>query len=179
MVIGIKNARKATTEPNEQGAVGSPQIQSTWCALSKHVQLMTQNQKFSVKPPSRLKQSHTMRTKRKAIAIIKGDHVLIREQPPLRRMEFSEATGAYSVNAAPQFALRFRDRTSLAFAGASQSSPVMTFCPATQANKKYLYFPQIPPHKMYATHLHRLQHFAYWQAKLLAWVTLFRSAAAR
>jgi len=34
-----------------------------------------------------------MRTKRKAIAIIKGDHVLIREQPPLRRMEFSEATG--------------------------------------------------------------------------------------
>src|ERR1035437_7413798 len=40
-----------------------------------------------------LKQSHTMRTKRKAIAIIKGDHVLIREQPPIRRMEFSEATG--------------------------------------------------------------------------------------
>jgi len=35
-----------------------------------------------------------MRTKRKAIAIIKGDHVLIREQPPLRQMEFSEATGA-------------------------------------------------------------------------------------
>src|SRR5450759_1532144 len=51
---GIKNARKATIEPNEQGAVGPEQIQSTWCALSKHVQLMTQNQKFSVKPPSRL-----------------------------------------------------------------------------------------------------------------------------
>src|SRR5476649_2793317 len=51
---GIKNARKATIEPNEQGAVGPGQIQSTWCALSKHVQLMTQNQKFSVKPPSRL-----------------------------------------------------------------------------------------------------------------------------
>jgi hypothetical protein len=51
---GIKNARKATIEPNEQGAVGPAQIQSTWCALSKHVQLMTQNQKFSVKPPSRL-----------------------------------------------------------------------------------------------------------------------------
>jgi hypothetical protein len=33
-----------------------------------------------------------MRTKRKAIAIIKGHHVPIREQPPLRRMEFSEAT---------------------------------------------------------------------------------------
>jgi len=33
-----------------------------------------------------------MRTKRKAIAIIKGDHVPIREQPPLQRMEFSEAT---------------------------------------------------------------------------------------
>jgi len=34
-----------------------------------------------------------MRTKRKAIAIIKGDHVLIREQPPIRRIKFSEATG--------------------------------------------------------------------------------------
>ena len=51
---GIKNTRKATIEPNEQGAVGPAQIQSTWCALSKHVQLMTQNQKFSVKPASRL-----------------------------------------------------------------------------------------------------------------------------
>src|SRR6202158_2367862 len=51
---GIKHVRKATIEPNEQGAVGPAQIQSTWCALSKHVQLMTQNQKFSVKPPSRL-----------------------------------------------------------------------------------------------------------------------------
>ncbi len=30
------------------------QIQSKWCALSKHVQLITQNQKLSVKPPSRL-----------------------------------------------------------------------------------------------------------------------------
>jgi len=36
-----------------------------------------------------------MRTKRKAIAIIKGDHVLIREQPPLRQMEFSEATASF------------------------------------------------------------------------------------
>jgi hypothetical protein len=51
---GIKDARKATIEPNEQGAVGPAQIQSTWCALSKHVQLMTQNQNFSLKPPSRL-----------------------------------------------------------------------------------------------------------------------------
>jgi len=51
---GIKNARKATIEPNEQGAVGPAQFQSTWRALSKYVQLMTQHQKFSVKPPSRL-----------------------------------------------------------------------------------------------------------------------------
>ena len=51
---GIKNTRKVTIKPNEQGAVGPAQFQSTWCALSKHVQLMTQNQQFSVKPPSRL-----------------------------------------------------------------------------------------------------------------------------
>jgi hypothetical protein len=121
---GIKNTRKVTIKPNEQGAVGPAQFQSTWCALSKHVQLMTQNQQFSVKPPSRLeaiahhadekegdcdhqsalcsdsgtaatpadgvfgsdsrrdlKQSHSERTKRKAIAIINRDCVLIREQP--------------------------------------------------------------------------------------------------
>jgi hypothetical protein len=41
-----------------------------------------------------------MRTKRKAIAMIKGDHVLIREQPPLRQMEFSEAIPGDTVNAA-------------------------------------------------------------------------------
>src|SRR5271165_992431 len=34
-----------------------------------------------------------MRTKRKAIAIIEGDHVLIRSGPLPRRMEFSELTG--------------------------------------------------------------------------------------
>ena len=51
---GIKNARKATIEPNEQGAIGPTQIQSTWRAQSKHVQLMTQNQNFGFKPRSRL-----------------------------------------------------------------------------------------------------------------------------
>jgi hypothetical protein len=41
-------------KPNEQSAIGPTQMQSTWRTLSKHVQLMTQNQKFSVKSPSRL-----------------------------------------------------------------------------------------------------------------------------
>jgi len=39
-----------------------------------------------------LKQSYSKRTKRTAIAIINRNHVLIRLPPPLRRMEFSEAT---------------------------------------------------------------------------------------
>jgi hypothetical protein len=34
-----------------------------------------------------------MRTKRRAIAIINRDYVVIRQQPPLRRTVFSEATG--------------------------------------------------------------------------------------
>jgi hypothetical protein len=34
--------------------IGPAQIQSTWRTLSKHVQLMTQNQNFSFKLPSRL-----------------------------------------------------------------------------------------------------------------------------
>jgi len=29
---GVKNARIATIEPNEQGAVGPTQMQSAWCA---------------------------------------------------------------------------------------------------------------------------------------------------
>jgi hypothetical protein len=91
---GIKNVRKATIEPNEQGTVGPAQIQSTWCALSKHVQLMTQNQKFSVKPPSRLEAIAHHADEKEGNCDHQGDHVLIREQPPLRRMEFSEATGA-------------------------------------------------------------------------------------
>src|SRR5712692_466455 len=39
-----------------------------------------------------LKQSHSMRTKRRPIAIINRNHVLIRLPPSRRRMEFSEAT---------------------------------------------------------------------------------------
>src|SRR5260370_22267781 len=34
--------------------IGPPQIQSTWRAQSKHVQLMTQNHNFGFKPRSRL-----------------------------------------------------------------------------------------------------------------------------
>ena len=45
-----------------------------------------------------MKQSHSERMKRKAIAIINRDCVPIREQPPLRRMEFSEATVAFSAS---------------------------------------------------------------------------------
>ena len=67
---GIKNARKATIEPNEQGAVGPAQFQSTWCALSKHVQLMAQNQKFSVKPPSRLEAIAHHADEKEGVAII-------------------------------------------------------------------------------------------------------------
>jgi hypothetical protein len=50
---GIKDARKTTIEPNEQSAIGPAQVQSTWCALSKHVQLMPQHQNFSLKLSSR------------------------------------------------------------------------------------------------------------------------------
>jgi hypothetical protein len=41
-----------------------------------------------------LKQSHSMRTNRRVIAIISRNYVVIRQQPPLRRTVFSEATGA-------------------------------------------------------------------------------------
>jgi hypothetical protein len=51
---GAKNARTATREPNEQGAVGPAQMQSAWCALLQDIELMPQYQDFGFQPPPRL-----------------------------------------------------------------------------------------------------------------------------
>jgi hypothetical protein len=51
---GIKDARAAAIEPNEQSAVDPTQIQSTAWRTPKHVQLMSQYQDFRLQPPSRL-----------------------------------------------------------------------------------------------------------------------------
>jgi hypothetical protein len=64
MVVASRMQGKVTIEPNEQGAVSPAQMQSTWCTLSKHVKLMTQNQNFSSKPSSRL-EAITQRAKEK------------------------------------------------------------------------------------------------------------------
>ena len=50
---GVKNARIATIEPNEQGAVGPTQMQSAWCALLQDIELMPQYQDFGFQPPPR------------------------------------------------------------------------------------------------------------------------------
>src|ERR1700687_1945893 len=39
----VQDARKAAIKPNEQNPIGPTQIQSTWRAQSKNVQLMRQN----------------------------------------------------------------------------------------------------------------------------------------
>src|SRR5438034_4195484 len=51
---GVKNARTATIEPNEQGTVSPTQIQSAWRALLQNIELMPQYQVFGFQPPSRL-----------------------------------------------------------------------------------------------------------------------------
>jgi hypothetical protein len=51
---GIKNARAATIEPNEQSAVGPTQIRSAWRAPLQNIELMPQYQDFGFQPPSRL-----------------------------------------------------------------------------------------------------------------------------
>ena len=51
---GVKNARAATIEPNEQGAVSPTQMQSAWRALLRGIELMPQYQDFSFQPPPRL-----------------------------------------------------------------------------------------------------------------------------
>src|SRR5215831_1389035 len=50
---GVKNARAATIEPDEQGTVGPTQMQSTWGALLQDIELMPQNQDFGFQPRSR------------------------------------------------------------------------------------------------------------------------------
>jgi len=47
----VKNARIATIEPNEQGAVGPTQMQSAWCALLQDIELISQYQDFGFQPP--------------------------------------------------------------------------------------------------------------------------------
>jgi hypothetical protein len=49
---GVKDARTATIEPNEQGTVGPPQMQPTGHALLQDIELMPQNQDFGFKPLS-------------------------------------------------------------------------------------------------------------------------------
>src|SRR5713226_120809 len=51
---GVKNARTATIEPNEQGSVSPTQMQSMWCPLLQNIELMPQDQDFGFQPPSRL-----------------------------------------------------------------------------------------------------------------------------
>jgi hypothetical protein len=51
---GVKNARTATIEPNEQSTVGPMQMQSTWRPLLQNIELMPQYQDFGFQPPSRL-----------------------------------------------------------------------------------------------------------------------------
>jgi hypothetical protein len=51
---GVKDARTATIEPNEQGTVRPTQMQSTCCAPLQDTELMPQNQNFGFQPPSRL-----------------------------------------------------------------------------------------------------------------------------
>jgi hypothetical protein len=51
---GVKNARAATIEPDEQSAVGPTQMQSAWCALLEDIELMPQHQDFGFRPSTRL-----------------------------------------------------------------------------------------------------------------------------
>ena len=47
---GVKNAREAAIEPNEQGTVGPTQTQSAWGALLQDIELMPQSQDFGFQP---------------------------------------------------------------------------------------------------------------------------------
>jgi hypothetical protein len=90
---GIKNARTATIEPNEQGAIGPTQIQPTWRAVLQDIELMRSTRISASNRRRDLKQSRNIPMKRKAIAIINRNHVLIRLPPSPRRMGFRKPQG--------------------------------------------------------------------------------------
>ena len=78
---GVKNARTATIGPNEQGSVSPMQIQSAWRAAAK--------QRFSASTRRRdLKQSHSMQTKRRPIAIIRRSCSEFADDRELNRPSF-------------------------------------------------------------------------------------------
>ncbi len=51
---GVKNARTATIEPNEQGTAGPAQMHAAWTALLQDIELMAKDQDFSFKLPAGL-----------------------------------------------------------------------------------------------------------------------------
>jgi hypothetical protein len=51
---GVKDARVATIEPDEQSAVGPTPMRSAWCALLEDIELMPQDQDFGFQPSTRL-----------------------------------------------------------------------------------------------------------------------------
>jgi hypothetical protein len=51
---GIKNARTATIEPDEQSTVSPTQMQSAWRALQEDIELMPQDQDFGFQLLTRL-----------------------------------------------------------------------------------------------------------------------------
>jgi hypothetical protein len=68
---GVKDARAATIEPNEQGTIGPMQMRSTGCALPQNIEVMPQYNDFGFQLLCDLKQSHNMRTNRRPIAIMR------------------------------------------------------------------------------------------------------------
>jgi len=74
---GVKDARAATIEPNEQNTIGPTQMQSAWRSLPKNVELMPQHQDLGFQLLSRLEAVAACgRTAGQLQSC--GDHVLIR-----------------------------------------------------------------------------------------------------
>ena len=51
---GVKNARTATIQPDEEGTAGPVQMHPPWRALLQDIELMPKDQDFSFEPPARL-----------------------------------------------------------------------------------------------------------------------------
>jgi hypothetical protein len=69
---GVKNAREAAIEPNEQGTVNPTQLQSAWGALLQVIEVMSQSQDFGFCSRCRgLKRSHSNMMNRLAFAMIR------------------------------------------------------------------------------------------------------------
>ena len=89
---GVKNARTATIQPDEEGTAGPMQMHPAWRALLQDIELMPKDQDFSFKLPAGLEAVAQHADEKKGNCHHRPRSCSDWSGPLPRRMSFSEAT---------------------------------------------------------------------------------------